>query len=282
MAVDSYEVWRGVSDLVAAEVITDTETEFVCGTPFPVAGLATISRTVNASSARVYYDNKGALVINGESAEEITIECAALPLDVRAKLMGLHYDENRGAIYEGGRKTVYYAIGYKTQKVSSDPEKSGDVYVWRLKGSFAESDQVHNTITDGTDSNGESLTYTGVFTNHKFVNKPDAMGDPSPATSTVVDTTLKLSDVSGFFDEVTTPDTLTAKTAYALTITAAAGTTVVVTRGGVALTAADPIYSGDHLTITCTGGTITVNGVAFASGNIQVVTGNVAVVSTAS
>lgn len=282
MAVDSYEVWRGVSDLVAAEVITDTEEEFKCGTPFAVAGLANISKAVNADSARVFYDNKSALIINGEAAEEITIDCSALPLDIRATLMGLSFDAERGAIYEGGRKTVYFAIGYKTQKESSDPSKAGAVYVWRLKGCFKESDQTHKTIDNGTDSNGETLTYSGVFTNHKFANKPDAMGDPSPATSCVVDTTLGLADVSGFFSEVTTPDTLVAKTAYALSITAAANTTVTVKRNGIALSEGDEIYAGDRLTITVTGGTVTVNGTGFISGDIHIVSGNVAVVSTAS
>lgn len=280
MAVESYEVWRGVSDLVAAEVLTDTDSEFTCGTPFAIAGVAQISRTVNADSARVYYDNKGALVINGESAEEITIECAALPLEIRAKLMGLYYDAAKGALYEGGRKTVYFAIGYKTQKVSSDPAKSGDVYVWRLKGSFAEADQEHNTINDGTDSNGESLTYTGVFTNHKFTNKPDALGEPSPATSCVVDTTLGMADVSAFFDAVTTPDTLVASTAYELSIDAALGTTLTVKRGNTTLANGAAIYAGDHLKITCTGGTISVNGTAFISGDIHIVSGDVVVETT--
>lgn len=281
MAVDSYEVWRGVKDLVAAEVLTDTEAELTYGEVFPVAGTASISKTVNASSARVYYDNKAALVINGESAEEITIECSALPLDVLAKITGQYYDEQRGALYEGGRETRYFAIGYKTEKESSDPDKAGDVYVWRLKGAFAIPDETNNTKDDSTDSNGTTLVYSGVFTNHKFANKPDKNGDPQPATSCVCDTTLGKADVSGFFDEVTTPDTLTAKPAYELTITAAANTTVTVKRNGVALETGATIYNGDRLEISVTGGTITVNDSAFISGDIHVVRGNVTVVSTA-
>lgn len=280
--VDSYEVWRGVSDLVAAEVLTDTEAELTYGEVFPVAGVAEIAKTVNADSARVFYDNKGALIINGEAAEEITITASALPLEIRAKLTGQYYDTDRGAIYEGGRKTRYFAIGYKTQKTSSDPAKSGNVFVWRLKGSFSLVDEDNKTIDNGTDSNGETLVYSGVFTNHKFANKPDELGDPSPATSCVVDTTLDKSDVSGFFSEVTTPDTLTAKTAYELTITAAENTTVSVKRNGIALATGAAIYAGDRLTITVTGGTVTVNSSAFISGDIHVVSGNTTVVSTAS
>lgn len=278
---EKYEVWRGVSDLVAAEILVDTEAAFTVGTVFPIAGSATISKTVNSSNSPVYYDNGPRLMISSEGPETITIEASAVPLDVLATITGQHFDAARGALYGGGRDIRYFAIGYKAKKLSSDAAGNGDVYVWRLKGVFAIPDETHNTINDGTDSNGTSLTYTGVYTTHKFTNKPDANGEPSPATSVIVDTTMGLADVSAFFDTVTTPDTLAAKTAYKLTISQATGTTVTVKRGGATLANNANIFAGDHLTITVTGGTVKVNNVAFTSGDIHVVSGATTVASTA-
>ena len=42
--------WRGIRGLVAAEVITDDASAFTCSTPFPIAGVAELTRTTDASS----------------------------------------------------------------------------------------------------------------------------------------------------------------------------------------------------------------------------------------
>lgn len=282
MSVEKYEVWRGVSDLVAAEIITDDDTGYVTDDVFPIAGAATITKTANSSTAPVYYDNKAALAIDGQGAETLTIDTSAIPLDVLAKLTGQYYDANKGAIYEGGRTPKYFAVGYKTQKVSSDNASSSDVYVWRLKCMFTIPNQTNNTKNDSTDSNGQQLTCTCLYTNHTFTNKPDPVtGAATSATAVTVDTTLGLANISGFFSTVKTPDNLTGSTAYTLSITAATGTGLNVKRGGVSLGNNTAIYAGDRLTITVLSGTITVNTQPFYSGDVHVVSGNTAVVSTA-
>lgn len=278
---DKYEVWRGVTDLVAAEVLSDDSNGITYGTPFSIAGAASISKTVSSSNTPVYYDNGPRLMIASEGPEEITIEASAVPLDVLATITGQFYDSNKGALYGGGREIRYFALGYKAQKQSSEAGGSGDVYVWRLKGAFAIPDESHNTINDSADSNGTTLTYSGVYTNATFAAKTDDNGNAMPATSVVVDTTMHLANVANFFAAVTTPDTLVAATAYSLTITQAASTTVTVKRSGVTLNTGATIYAGDHLQISVTGGTVKVNNVTFTSGNIHVVTGNTTVVSTA-
>lgn len=97
----------------------------------------------------------------------------------------------------------------------------------------------------------------------------------------MVDVAKNLANVDNFFDTVTTPDTLTGKTAYELTITQDTGTVVTVKRGSQTLANGAAIYAGDRLQISVTGGTVEVNSDAWISGDIHVVTGNVAVVSTA-
>ncbi len=262
--------YRGVEGLVAAEVLTDDEENgYTTDDVFAIAGVAEIAKTTDSSSEAHYYDNIPAVVITNVSNDEVTISVSAIPLDVLAKITGQIYDDATGSLIEGPRDVKYFAIGYKTKKTNGD-----EVYVWRYKGTFNVPDQTNTTENDSTDANGQEIVYTGISTTHKFTKT----GKGSKAL--VVDVAKNLANVNSFFDAVTTPDTLLAKVERTLSITQATDTVVTVTRGGVALTSSSKIYDGDILTISVTGGTITVNGTAFTSGNTMTVASNVTVVST--
>lgn len=204
--------YRGVEGLVAAEVlIDDNETNtassgqtpnhgYVTGDVFSIAGVATIARTTENSNETHYYDNMPAIVINSTGADEVTITASAIPFDVLAKITGQNYDDTTGALIEGPRESKYFALGYKTKKTNGD-----EVYVWRYKGQFNIPDSEHSTENDGTDANGQELTFTGIATTHKFTKT----GKGAKAIN--VDLGKDLADVDEFFDTVTTPDTLEAK-----------------------------------------------------------------------
>lgn len=264
--------YRGVEGLVAAEVTNDdNNTGYVTGQVFAIAGVAEISKTTDSSNEAHYYDNIPAVVVSNTSSDTVTISVSAIPFDVLAMITGQNYDETTGALIEGPRDLKYFALGYKTKKTNGD-----EVFVWRYKGTFNIPDQTNSTENDSTDANGQELTYTGISTTHKFTKTEKG------AKALVVDTAKGLADVSDFFENVTTPDTLTGNTAYTLSITQATDTTVTVTRNGTALSSGANIYQGDVLTISVTGGTVTVDGSSFISGDMHVVNGNVSVVSTAS
>ena len=264
--------YRGVEGLVAAEVTNDdNNTGYVTGQVFAIAGVAEISKTTDSSNEAHYYDNIPAVVVSNTSSDTVTISVSAIPFDVLAMITGQNYDETTGALIEGPRDLKYFALGYKTKKTNGD-----EVYVWRYKGTFNIPDQTNSTENDSTDANGQELTYTGISTTHKFTKTGKG------AKALVVDTSKGLADVSDFFEDVTTPDTLTANTAYTLTITQATNTTVSVMRNGTSLSSGASVYQGDVLTISVTGGSVTVDGTSFISGDMHVVSGNVAVVSTAS
>lgn len=196
--------YRGVSDLVYAEVTkddNDTNGGYTTGTVKSLAPVAEISRTTESSSEAHYYDNKPLIVIDSTGADELTLTVAAIPLDVLADITGQVYDQTLGALIEGDRTPKYFAIGYKTKKTNGD-----EVYVWRYKGTFGIPDETAATEDDGTDANGQELTFTGVTTTHKFTK------NNAGAKALVVDTGAGTADVSGFFTTVTTPDTLQAVT----------------------------------------------------------------------
>lgn len=195
--------YRGVEGLVAAEVTKDDNESnggYVTGEVFPIAGVAEISRTTEASNEPHYYDNIPAIIVSNTASDEVTISASAIPLDVYANITGQKYDDTKGAMIEGPRENKYFALGYKTKKTNGD-----EIYVWRYKGTFNIPDQTNATENDGTDANGQELVYTGIQTTHKFT----ATGKGAKAMN--VDVALDKSDVSTFFDTVTTPDTLTAK-----------------------------------------------------------------------
>lgn len=191
--------WRGVRNLVAAEVLVDTEEEFSCDTPFYIAGVAEISRTTDASSEAHYYDNRPAVIISGNASDEVTASVSAIPFDVTAKITGQDYDPETGMFVEGERANKYFALGYITEKTDGT-----EVFVWRLKGQFSIPDNTHTTKDDGTDANGQEVTFTGVNTNHKFT-----IGDKKKTAKAInVDTSINAISEETFFASVQTPDTI--------------------------------------------------------------------------
>lgn len=192
--------YRGVEGLVYAEVIADDDKNYTTGTVKPLAGVAEIGRTTETSSEPHYYDNVPAVVVSSTGSDEVTCTVSAIPLDVLAEITGQQYDSNLGVLIEGERETKYFALGYKAKKTNGK-----EVYVWRYKGQFSIPDSTHATEDDGTDANGQEITYTGISTTHKFTKT----GKRAKAMN--VDLEADKANVSTFFDTVTTPDTLTAK-----------------------------------------------------------------------
>ena len=194
--------YRGVSDLVYAEVIKDDSTGFQTGTVKSLAGVAEISKASNESSETHWYDNLPAIVVQSQSSDTITINASGLDLETLADLKGQVYDATTGTYIEGEGTTKYFAIGYKTQNTNGD-----EMYVWRLKGTITVGDETHSTKNDGTDANGQELTFTGISTIHKFTKTG------KPAMAVTVNSTLDLiANAAQFFNAVQTPDTITAKT----------------------------------------------------------------------
>ena len=194
--------YRGVEGLVYAEVTTDTKETFATGTVKDLAGVAEISKSTDSSNEAHYYDNIAAIVVSSTGSDEITVSASAIPLDVLAEITGQYYDSTTGMFVEKERDPKYFALGYKTKDTNGN-----DYYVWRLKGTFNIPDQTNATEDDGTDANGQELTYTGISTVHKFTKLTN-----KPAKAVTVDTSVNPVDESTFFGTVQTPDSVQAPT----------------------------------------------------------------------
>lgn len=265
--------WRGVKRLVAAEVLSDGSGGISYGAPFPIAGTANVSVEVENSSETHFYDNYGAIVITAEGDTTVTVDTSGLDSEVYAKITGYTYDPYTGALIEGKRAVRYYALGYAYE------DTDGHEWVrWFYKGMFQIPSATHVTMNNSTDANGQSVVYTAVRTAYQFTTADGTSGVKSMA----IDGTLGLTDVSTFFDSVTTPAMITPSTTYELTKTVAQNTGLAITNvaTGVYLDDGNPIKGGDMLKIVVTNGTVTVNGEAFLSGSIYIVSGDTTVATT--
>lgn len=193
-----YFEYRGVSNAVYAEITADTSENFTTGTVKDFTGVSEIGRTTESSNEAHYYDNIPAIVIDSVGADEITISASGIPLDVMAEITGQYYDSAKGLFVEQEAAHKYYAFGYITDK--TDGTK---VLVWRLKGKFSIPDTTSATKDDGTDANGQEITYTGINTTHKFT----ATGKGAKAVN--IDTSVNETITEEkFFGTVQTPDTI--------------------------------------------------------------------------
>ena len=210
--------FRGTDDLYYAEVLIDDNEEntagsgetpnhgYVTGTVKKLAPVAEISKAVATASDTKYYDNVAAITINAEGADTITLAIPALDLPTLADITGKQIDATTGAFMDGAPIPRMFALGYRLGLTDGTYR-----YVWRYKGSFTTPEETSQTVNAGTDSNGQSLVYTGISTIHKFTKATDAQGNPMSQKALVVDERDDKADLEDFFDQVTTCDTLQAK-----------------------------------------------------------------------
>lgn len=193
-----YFEYRGVSDAVYAEVTKDDNNEMTFGAVKHFAGVSEIGKSTESSNEAHYYDNIPAIIISSTGSDEISINASGIPFDILAEITGQTYDATTGMFVEEERDNKYFAFGYVTQKTDGT-----EVFVWRLKGSFSLPDQTSQTKDDGTDANGQELTFTGISSTHVFTKT----GKPAKAVNvdTSVNTTMTKAD---FLGTVQTPDTI--------------------------------------------------------------------------
>lgn len=196
--------FRGVRGAVIAEVTKDTAEEITFGEVMSLAGVSEISKSTESSNEPHYYDNQPMVTVSSTGNDEIGVNTSALPLDVYATITGQNYNAEKGVLIEGERKQKYFAFGYITKLTDGT-----EMFVWRLKGTFNIPDDTHTTEDDGTEANGQELTFTGINTTHKFEKNVDGSGNKMSARAVTLNTSVdKSMTETTFFSKVQTPDTL--------------------------------------------------------------------------
>lgn len=204
MAEQVFE-FRGVDSLYVAEILKDDASAYTTETPVYLSPVAEVGKNTESASEAHYYDNKALIVVNSESADTISITMAPPVLAKLAKIIGKSFDASTGMMVDSERQNKYFALMYRTKGTDGAYR-----YVSRLKGTFSIPEETANTEDDGTDTNNTTIEYTGIYTEHEF-NKGVYDGSewhPGSAKGIVVDTRYNLADVSNFFAQTQTPDTI--------------------------------------------------------------------------
>lgn len=193
--------FRGVDNLVYAPVTADdnaagTGHGYETGAVKVLAPVAQVGKDIEQASAAKYYDNQAALVVSSVGADTITCTVGSLDLATLADITGQYIDPETGALAEGEATPQYFALGYRFLLTDGTYR-----YVWRLKGLFNIPKDGSKTKDNSADSTNQELTYTGISTVHRFTKG-------GRRKSLVVDERDGKADLSTFFDEVTTPDSL--------------------------------------------------------------------------
>ena len=220
--------FRGCDSLVIAQITNDDNTGYATGAVEVLAPVAEVSKTVESSSETHYYDNTGMIIIQAEGSDTVTLTVPALPLGKLATITGKNVDPTTGAFIDGPLVEKYFALGYRLKLTDGTYR-----YVWRLKGSFAIPDETSATEDNGTSTNNQQLTYTGIDTAYEFTNGGGA-NVKKRARGVVIDERDGLCDCSTFFSSVQTPDTVGSLAVSSVTALSISPTTSSLTVGGTA------------------------------------------------
>ncbi|MGN0180136.1 MAG: major tail protein [Monoglobaceae bacterium] len=202
----SHTLKRGLTNIFAAEILSDdNETGegngYKTGTPFHLIPAGEMTRNADNEKNDTYFDNSVFFTTGKEGATEISITGAALrPADL-AKINNKYVDDTTGAVLDTGEfKPKYFALGGEADNVDGTKE-----LFWFMKGTFAIPEQADKTEDDSTDTNGMTLTYSAVKTQHLFT----VGTEKKPMKKVVIDTeTTIVKDEQDWTAQVVTPDNL--------------------------------------------------------------------------
>lgn len=199
--------FRGVDKFYLAEVLKDTEAEFLCTTPTHIP-VQEVGKTVDSPSEAHYYDNKTLIIVDSEGPDNLALVVTPPVLELLTRIISKSFDPTTGMMVDSPRKNRYFALMYRTKGTDG-----GYRYVSRLKGKFSIPEETNQTENAGTDTTNTTLNYTGIYTNHEFVkgiyNEETETWEKSGVKGIVVDARYGLVDLSTFFNQIQTPDTIT-------------------------------------------------------------------------
>lgn len=192
---------RGLSNVYVAKLISDTEEKLEYGTPIHLMPAGEMSRTTENEKTNVYFDNVVFYQSGSEGATEISVTGAALRAAFEADILGKYVDPETGAVLDTGEYVEnYYAMCGETDNTDGTHE-----YFWMLKGTFAIPEHEDKTVDDSTDTNGQTMVFSAIQTQHKF----NVNGELKPMKRVVIDTgTSEILADQKWTAQVVTPENL--------------------------------------------------------------------------
>ena len=195
---------RGLRNIFAAEITKDdneTAGGYVAGTPFHLIPAGEMTRNADNEKADTYFDNVVFFTTGKEGATEVSITGAALRPALLARINNKYVDETTGAVLDTGEYSPkYFALGGEAENTDGTKE-----LFWFLKGTFSIPEQADKNKDDTTNTNGMTLTFSAIQTQHLFV----VNGEDKPMKRVVIDTeTTVLKTEQDWTAQVVTPENL--------------------------------------------------------------------------
>ena len=163
VTADQYKSVIGLSDLYYALVTQDDDTAYVADTPKKLAPAVDATVTPTTNSNMQYADDAPFDTIVGEGATSLEMNITNLPPETYAEITGKIFDAASGRVFDGNGVPPYVAVGFKSLKSTGK-----HVFVWFLKGRFQAPTEEFATKTDNPEPKNRKLTYTAIFTEHRF------------------------------------------------------------------------------------------------------------------
>lgn len=191
----------GVSDVHFWKITEDSATAYTAGEVKVLSQTAEITQTTEQSQSTVYYSNIPAYVVSSKGATTISAVLQGLGLGVLAELEGNTLDTATGALIDDGEaKNISFGISFRADYIGS----VGARYYSFPKVTISIPDEATKTKDDGTDTLNQTVTITAVSTTHKFTKT----GKPCKRIAVDTENSGELLDLSAWFDQAITPDSL--------------------------------------------------------------------------
>lgn len=193
-------LFRGCDKLYyfpVTETVTDGVAKITFGTPKQIAAVKEVGVTTTSASAAHFGDNKALVVVNSEGADEITFSVFGIAPDVLADLTGKTFDEEKGLFINNERTFSYLGCAWR-EKLTTGKYRYRVAY----KGTFGVPASTVATEDDGTEANGQELTFTSIMTEVVFADGKSSKGY-------FQDTTYVEIDADTFFSAIKTQDEIT-------------------------------------------------------------------------
>jgi phi13 family phage major tail protein len=194
---EEYKSVIGVTDVYIAEVTQDDSTAYVAGTPEYLAPVMTLALKPITSSETQYADDQAFDVVSAEAETDMELTITNLPLEMRAKLLGLPFDAVAGRVYDDAdARAPYFALGFRSKK------RSGNyLYVWFQKVKFVAPEESANTRADKDTPQPVKLTAKAIKTVYKW-----NLGTRTNSIKRVLgDQDIDAFDETGWFAQVQVP-----------------------------------------------------------------------------
>ena len=186
-----YADYRGLRNLVAAEILKDTGADFW----HELEGAVSCSLEGEESTASFYRDDMAVKSVSTEAADTATVNMDVLANKVRAWLEGRTYSEANDVYIKTPKKVKKFAFGFIGGK-DDGTEEAVIIYCTSVTGG----NQTHNTKDDGTDVTTVEYVFTGVYTKTKF-NVGEATKQPVKSLSVPLNETVTEEALFGEFTD---------------------------------------------------------------------------------